>query len=120
MLVVVSNSTLLIGLARIGRLDVLREFFGTISIPQAVRDEVVARGTDRPGQREVYEAAWIVHQAVADRAVVEFLSVSLDDGESEAIALAKETRADLLLIDDRQGRRLAKGVGGLDPIALPE
>ena len=43
--------------------------------------------------------------------VVEFLKATVDAGEAEAIALAKEVSADLLVIDDRQGRRLAETVG---------
>jgi len=56
---VVSNSTPLIALSRIGKLDILRVVFGTIAIPEAVFNEVVKKGASRPGANEVRDAAWI-------------------------------------------------------------
>lgn len=50
---VVSNSTPLIALSRIGKLDILRVVFGTIAIPEAVFNEVVKDGASRPGANEV-------------------------------------------------------------------
>lgn len=109
--VVVANSTPLIGLSRIRRLHILKELFGTVVVPAAVFREVsVARG-DLPGGQEVRGADWIEVREVRGRTVVEILELSVDSGEAEAIALAKEIGADLLLIDDRRGRSAAKGVG---------
>lgn len=56
---VVSNSSPLIHLSQIGRLSLLREFFGELLIPPAVYREVVVEGRGRPGSREVREASWI-------------------------------------------------------------
>lgn len=62
---VVSNSTPIIALSRIGKLDILRVVFGTIEIPEAVFNEVVKEGASRPGANEVRDAAWIDVQQVA-------------------------------------------------------
>jgi predicted nucleic acid-binding protein len=108
---VVSNSTPIIALAKIDRIEILRELFGIIVIPEAVRNEVADRGRKRAGSAEVMGHDWIVTKRVHNRTAVDFLLVSVDPGEAEAIALAKESDADLLLIDDRAGRRISESVG---------
>ena len=110
-LTVVSNSTPIIALAKINRIDMLRELFGTITIPEAVYDEVSDDGKNRAGSSEVSDSEWIIMKQVHNRTAVDFLLVSVDLGEAEAIALAKESDADLLLIDDRAGRRISESVG---------
>ena len=66
-----------------------------------------------PGSTEVQTASWLEVQPIANREVVERLQskVKLDPGESEAIALALELGADLLLIDERRGRTEANRLG---------
>lgn len=56
-------------------------------------------------------AKWIRPRAVTNLPLSIDLKRSLDDGEAEAIALATEVAADLLLMDERRGRRLAKRYG---------
>jgi hypothetical protein len=107
---VVSNSTPLIALAKIQKLDLLKHFFGTVSIPQEVYDEVVTRGGPLYGADEVSRASWIRVVSVENRTAVDALSLTLDRGEAEAIALAREIDA-LLIIDDRDGRDAAKSLG---------
>lgn len=108
---VVSNSTPLIALARIRRFQLLRELFGEINIPLAVYDEVVNAGKGRAGVIEVESADWIHCHQVSNSDLVAFLRISLDAGEAEAIALAKEISADLVLLDDSDGRNIAESVG---------
>jgi uncharacterized protein len=110
-MIVVSNSSPLVSLAAIGRLDLLRELYGTITIPQAVHDEVVVQGLGRPGSSEVQTLEWIVRRDVDDPNVVTALEGKLDRGEAEAIALAAELQADLLLMDERLGRTEAARFG---------
>lgn len=109
--IVVSNSTPIIALAKIGRIDMLRELFGIIVIPEAVYNEVSDEGRKRAGSAEVAAYDWIITKKVDNRTAVDFLLVSVDIGEAEAIVLAKETEASLLLIDDRAGRRMSESVG---------
>ena len=107
---IISDSSTLIHLARIGRLPMLREMFGGIIIPPAVWREVVIEGKGRAGAQEVRiakDAGWIQMVDVADKPLLIILKSELDNGEAEAIALAIEREADLLLIDETDGRRIA-------------
>jgi hypothetical protein len=104
---VVSNTSPLMNLAIIGRLDLLRQIYGTIHIPEAVWSELTIQGKGKPGSEAIASAAWIQKHAVQNRHLVIALRQQLDAGESEAIALALELKATLLLIDEAEGRRIA-------------
>ena len=108
---VVSNSTPLIALSKIDRLSIVKAFFGSIIIPTAVFVEVATDKKERAGKDEVSKAKWIHTEKVSNNLAVDILSANLDVGEAEAITLAKEIKADLLLIDDKDGRKAAKSVG---------
>ncbi len=111
-MIVVSNTTPLIGLASIQRFDLLRQLFGEIHIPQAVHDEAVAAGREEGGaKREVSEAEWIKIVPVKDRLAVDVLLDELDLGEAETIVLARELGADWVLMDERKGRRKLDQLG---------
>lgn len=106
---IVSNSSVLIGLSSIGKLSLLRERFPQgIVVPEAVRREVIDEGEGRPGAREISESNWIKTQKVEDKRIVELLLGDLDKGEAEAIALAREVGAGIVLLDERDARRGAK------------
>lgn len=108
---VVSNSSPLINLARIGKLTLLRELFGVLIVPDAVWQEVVVEGAGQPGADEVRSAEWIQRQAVMNTQLVQALQQDLDAGEAEAIALSLELGADLLLMDENLGRQTARHLG---------
>jgi len=108
---VVSNTSVLINLARIGKLDLLRKLYGQIIIPRAVWQEVVVEGAGQPGADEVKSVTWIKTQAAINKQLVHALRQDLDAGEAEAIALALEIEADLLLMDERLGREMARHSG---------
>jgi len=101
---VISNSSPLIFLSAIGLLDILRIESGEVLIPEAVYQEVTAN--DLKGSCEVKDADWIKVVPI-ENAESLFLLPSLDAGEREAIILASEQSADLLLMDDLAGRRAA-------------
>jgi len=110
-MIVIANAGPLIALARIGHFNLLRSLYRQVHIPPAVRDEVAASGSGLPGAIEASTADWIRIIDVQDRTAVQLLRDRLDAGESEAIVLAVELRADLLLIDEARGRRVAEGRG---------
>ena len=112
---IVCNSTVLIALSRIEHLWLLEKLFGRLIIPTAVYTDVVKRGSGKPGARDVAEAGWIHAEQVRDTSFVEELSSVLHRGEAEAIALAKEIGANLIILDDMLARSAAR-TGGLNVV----
>ena len=110
-MIVVSDASPLINLARIGRLDLLRLLYETLLIPEAVWQEVVINGAGQPGSAEVRAADWIHKEAIANGPLVRALRQTLGAGEAEAIVLALEADAALLLMDERLGRVAAERQG---------
>lgn len=110
-MIVVSNATPLIGLAKIGQLSLLRDLFETVFIAQAVYEEVVLHGSNRPGAAELRQATWIQVRQVVDRTRVDYLRSDLDFGEAETLVLANELSADWVLMDEAKGRLAAELLG---------
>jgi predicted nucleic acid-binding protein len=110
-MIVVSNASPIVNLAAVGQLDLLRQLYGKVLIPRAVHNEIVIVGRGQPGAAEVETFDWIETRRVTDWIVVASLQLELDDGEAEAIALAAELKADLLLLDERKGRVVASRLG---------
>lgn len=107
----VADSSTLISLAVIGRLELLREFHGKILVPPAVWREVVLEGRGKPGAAEVEEAeqaGWIEVVSPENRDLVKLLERELDEGEAEAIALAVECGAEVIFLDESEARRIAE------------
>jgi predicted nucleic acid-binding protein len=98
---VVSNASPLIALQQIGHLQLLEQLFGAVLIPPAVAREVAPT---------VALPAWIGQQVLTQPVGPKILGASLGPGESEAISLALETRARLIMLDDRPARRLAQAL----------
>ena len=110
----VSDSSTLIHLAGIGRLELLKEFHEKILIAPAVWREVVEEGAEMPGAREVkeaYESGWIEVVAPDNRSVVRLLERELHDGEAETIALAIERQHEIVFLDELEARRVADVYG---------
>ncbi len=105
-MIVVSDTTPLIGLSSIGRLEILHELFGDVYIPQAVFDETVTSGREEgKAKHAVANADWIHVVEVKDRLAVNILLDEMDLGEVETIILASELNADWVLMDEKKGRR---------------
>lgn len=106
---VVSNASPLITLARIGHLDSLHKLYGAVHIPTVVYDEVVIAGSGMPGATAVSRADWIHVSAVQDldRLANTITRTGLGAGEISAVLLAKELAADLMIMDEWKGRKLA-------------
>lgn len=110
-MIVISDSSVLIGLSSIAQLHLLRELLqDEIIIPTAVWSEVVENGAGRVGAKLISAADWISVRQVADTDFLCLLKNELDPGESEAIALAKEMKSDLILLDERDARKIAKSL----------
>ena len=108
---VVSNTSPLSNLAIIGRLDFLKRRYETVRIPPAVARELSA--LSHPAAKDRLTAAlaegWLVIESPSSTRPT--LPFSLDPGETEAIALALATKADVLLMDEKRGREAARQAG---------
>jgi predicted nucleic acid-binding protein len=110
-MVVVSDATPLIALAKINHLALLADLFGSVVVPQSVYDEVVTNAPNRPGAAEVAKADWIHVQSPDDQTKVAYLRIDLDPGEAEALVLAEELSADWTLLDETKARLAAELIG---------
>lgn len=105
---IISNSSVLIALSGIDRLDILHQRFPEgVIIPDAVWREVIETGHGRPGAEDVAVAQWIMRREIQNRVLATTLESSLDLGEAEVIALGHEIGADLLLLDEKSARSVA-------------
>ena len=106
---VVANNTPLVALWVLGDLELLRDLYGEVLIPDAVRAEFLATES---AERDagLANAPWIKSVSLADARHV-LVYVGLDQGEAEALALAEELKATLVLMDERKGRRYAQRLG---------
>ena len=110
-MIVVSDTSPIRALAALGALAWLQELFGEVIVPHAVADELL----HAPGSLtsvDVSDFPWMVIRSPANAERVNQLRDTLDAGESQAIALAEEYRADWVLIDELAGRAVA-GQSGL-------
>ena len=107
-MIVVSDTTPLISLLKINRTDLLEKLFGDVLIPQAVFDERFQLEADQIRQKK-----FIVVKPVNNPESVSILkrATGLDQGESEAIVLTDELKADLLLMDEAKGRNVSAQIG---------
>ena len=107
---VVSNSSPLIHLSKIGLLHILHEIFDDIIIPEAVYQECVVQGDHRDDAKMIDDAPWIRVKQIKNEYThlkKAFLK-DIDQGESEAIVLALQESADLILLDEYDARELAR------------
>lgn len=100
----------MLSFARARRFDLLRDVLGTLTIPDAVYEDIVIRGAGKLGAEEVQHAAWIARACVSNYAFVDQLPQKLHLGEREALALAHELGG-VLLIGEREARRAAQQYG---------
>ena len=109
----VSNTSPLLNLAIIGQLDLVREQFGEVLISEAVLKELRV-DEPLPGSarlRQALDLGWLRVVKAEDQPLIALLMRTLDLGESEAIALASRLDPEQLLLDERDGRRVAKSLG---------
>ena len=109
-MIVIADTTPIITLIKLQRLDLLEKLFDTVFLPHAVFEELISNSKYLTEAQTVVECPFLKRLEVSDRQSIKILRevVGLDAGESEAIALAEENHADLLIIDERKGRRVAK------------
>ena len=110
-MIVVSNTSPLTNLAAIGQFDLLRRLYPDVNIADGVWNELNAMKNRWPGSKEVAAARWIKRYSVRNQLLVNALRRDIDRGEAERIVLAIELEADLVLLDEKEGRHAAQRLG---------
>ncbi len=108
----VSNTSPILNLAIVDHLHLLREQMSEVFVPLKVIEEL-RLDEALPGVAVIKRAladGWLQVQPVTDLTLVRALSRDLDAGEAEAIALTLQIGADLLLLDERDARRVASSL----------
>jgi uncharacterized protein len=100
---VVSNSGPLIALSKIQRIDILRKLFGEIFIPWQVHQEI-----SNSKYSPVHLSENWIHICKLSAPIETMLAHELVEGEAASISLVKEIPADMLIIDERKGRMIAR------------
>jgi predicted nucleic acid-binding protein len=95
---IVSNSSPLIALEQIEKLDLLHELFGEILIPDPVATEIAPTVRTR---------SWIRQQSLSGTLLLDTLRPALGSGERAAISLAAEVKASTIILDDEPARKIA-------------
>ena len=107
---VIVNSTPLIVLCGIGRLDVLQKLYQEIIIPSAVYEEVTAIEDSACAQIK-NSNSWIHVESIRDCSEKKMYKAKLHAGEVEVMILAQEQKADMVIIDDNAAKKTAKYLG---------
>ncbi len=110
-MLIVSDTSPISNLILIGRLSLLRDMYQVVIVPPKVHAEVLALEDFGEDISAYTTANWFEIKAPENAALVQQLLEKLDEGEAEAIALAKELSADFLLIDERRGWKIADEMG---------
>lgn len=105
------NSTPIISLSILGKLDLLKNIFTEVIVPKAVYNEVVTKGSDKIGSKELVSAKWINIMETTNILGKSSIMLELDEGEAEVISLAKEKSIDTVIIDEFAGRQYASLLG---------
>lgn len=111
-MIVISNSSPLIALSRCGHLPILKQLFGSVSIPHAVFEETVLESTNIAQKERIRAAIGDFIQVLRPKTDYPF-SRNLGKGERGVLNLALEMKADMLIIDDKKARNQAQEQGFL-------
>ncbi len=110
----IANSTPLIYLAKVGKIELLRSLFSKIYIPEAVKYEVIDQGKahnepDAVIVEQAIQEGWIIVRKTKTLPILQEMGIDL--GEMEAISLAVEMKQKEILLDQTHARVAAELVG---------
>ncbi len=106
---IISNTTPIISLLKVDKLNLLKELYTKIIVPTAVYLEI-ENGKEKPYYQDLTQIDWIDIQEISNPDSRAYF-LDLDDGEAEVLILAKEQNADLVIMDEIMGRRYSKQLG---------
>lgn len=101
---IICNTTPILSLIKINKLEILQQIYHQITIPLAVYNEI-EDGKSKLHYINLKSLNWIIIEEIEDRESM--LNLSLDAGEGEVIQLALERKADLVILDENAGRAKA-------------
>lgn len=112
-MIIISDTTPIISLIKINRLDLLEKLFVEVLIPDAVFKELTTNTLFTNEAEIVKKSSFLKVSSVQNQKSLQLLQAvsGLDDGESEAIILADELKSNILLMDERKGRKVAQRLG---------
>lgn len=103
---IITNTTPILSLLKINKLDILKELYEKVTVPNAVYQEI-EKGKEKQYYQDLKKITWIEIEHIKNTDSRSFF-IDLDDGEAEVLILAKEQNADLVILDEIMGRRYAK------------
>jgi len=106
---IISNTTPILSLLKIGKLHLLEKIYGKIIVPFAVYNEI-ENGIHKPYYQDLKLIDWIEILEINNPNSKDYF-IDLDEGEAEVLILSKEQNADLVIMDEIMGRRYAKQLG---------
>jgi len=111
----ICNTGPIIALSMIDRIDILPHLFELVAVPEEVHKEILEGGTTHAGLANYRKANWIKVITLSNP-VDPLLRTSLDAGEAAVIGLARELGVDLVLVDERKARKIARTIYGIHVI----
>jgi predicted nucleic acid-binding protein len=108
----ISNTGPIIAIMLIEQLDILRNFFQKVFVPETVHKELLLGENIGIGRASYKQASWIQVTSLQN-ALDPLIKTVLDIGEASVIQLAREIKADYVLIDERKARKVARNIYGL-------
>ena len=113
--IIVANAGPIIALGSINRLDLLKNLFHKIVLPDQVRNEILEGGSAGSGVEAYNDAHWIQVKKTT-KSHEPLLTGMLHGGEAQVIQLALELSIDRILIDESKARKIARNIYGLKVI----
>lgn len=105
-MIVVSNTTPILSLYKIGQLELLESLFSQVTVPKAIYNEIAILGKE--GYDVLDSVSYIRVVEVQNKIAASMLRSQLDYGEAEVIVLAAELGADFLILDEKKARKIAQ------------
>ena len=109
-MIVVSDTTPILSLLKADQLELLKNMYENVMIPEAVYEELISNPAFTEEREKIETCPFLTVEKVCNQDSVQILRnvTGLDAGESEALILYGEKKADLLLMDEHKGRGIAK------------
>ena len=111
-MIVISDTTPIVSLLKIDKLELLRDLFEEVVVPEAVYDELTSNDVFAEEAKAIASCPYLLKKIVENKEAVSVLQLAtgLHLGESEALVLANALHADLVLLDERPGREVAQNM----------